>query len=895
MNSLRKQIGWTAGICALSFLSVMAQEHTAADIRVTASSVYKNYNASNAIDGKVSDDSRWIGGKDENGKIWLGLRLDGVRDLAGVQLHSGYGLIDAVDSFYVETKNRSGEWEKVLGSTVTENRSINRVVPFASSVSTKEVRIVITKTKDDLARVKEVVLLSENGTGNSVRVSSSGDGDTVNSKPVSLNSGDLKVHSEPVALEAGDYTINIDPCGFRFNIVDDAGITLAPMHHSDGLRIGNESVFLTKVDPDQEGVFTVATTKGQEVTVKVTTTSGVISVAVEPQKGVAQNVSLSLGGMPVAYGLGDRGGYSRSLNLVSWKSTSYDLKNNGTLERWQSSFVVFPQNQLAGVVFDGKSPSVTLGAQQYTMSVSADTAVNFHYFVGDMQGIYRNYRDHLDKNGFPNVKPKSRLFELGWESWAALGWNTNATTVLKSVTDFQKMGYPVRWAVTGSGFWDTGGTTTSFGKFGKTFPNPAGFKNKMNERDVKWMIGMRTNLVLPGGPHTPKTKHRDGNLKVKTTSGNPLSTVGLEKDYFVKDSSGNPLAITSTVFPLVPCYMVDGHKPEAVDWYANLYKQWDVDGIKEDTMMNLGGDHLDIFNAPISRLADDGALVMARCGSFSSAGTLLRINDTKVSEVRERIPVNYLQYAACGAPNVYSDTVGFHKMKSYSDIVIRHAWLMGLTAGMAIGESPSQWEPHQQELFKKPFDFHYKIVPYLYDAAMKSHQTGYPYTMTPLGVAYAGDKDAATTKNFQWMAGESLLCVPQCKAPESSTMDIYLPEGVWFDYDTGKKYQGPQLLKGFAMPVDKTPCFVGGKGVLVARSSDDAPLQAHIYPVENLPETYTFNHMDGKSTTTLRQRKGSESGVWATKSGEQVDFKISPVNGALSFIIEPGKVYEYAL
>jgi len=72
------------------------------------------------------------------------------------------------------------------------------------------------------------------------------------------DSGDIKVHSETVSVAFGKYKINIDPRGFRFHIVDDAGIVLAPMHQSEGLRLGKEPVFLTEVDPDHEGEFTVA-------------------------------------------------------------------------------------------------------------------------------------------------------------------------------------------------------------------------------------------------------------------------------------------------------------------------------------------------------------------------------------------------------------------------------------------------------------------------------------------------------------------------------------------------------------------------------------------------------------------------------------------------------------
>ena len=366
----------------------------------------------------------------------------------------------------------------------------------------------------------------------------------------------------------------------------------------------------------------------------------------------------------------------------------------------------------------------------------------------------------------------------------------------------------------------------------------------------------------------------------------------MEKDYFLKDSSGDLLIKTSPWFPIVPCYLLDGHNPEAVDWYAELYRSWQVDGIKEDTMMNVGSAHFDIFNAPVERLANEGTLVMARCGSFSSPGTLLRINDTKVADMSLRTPINYLHYAACGAPNVYSDTVGFGKMRQYSDTVVRHGWLMALTAGLAVGEVPRGWTDKQQDLFKRPFDFHYKIGPYLYDAAMKSYQTGYPYTMTPLGIAYPNDSNAAEPAHYQWLAGESLLCAPLVKDHKSSKMDLYLPEGTWFDYDSGKKYQGPQQLKDFSMPRGKTPCFVGGRGILITRESDDAPLTARIYPLGQAGSEFIFNHPDGSSQTVLTFEHGDGRPlVENTTLDESVSFVLDEASGAVSFSILPGNDY----
>jgi alpha-glucosidase (family GH31 glycosyl hydrolase) len=701
-------------------------------------------------------------------------------------------------------------------------------------------------------------------------------------------------------MPLGKTQLQVEENNFRFSFLDQEGKVIAPAHTGAGASLNGSALSVNRqIDGS---TFLLTSKKGEQAQLKLAHQDGHIAITIIPEKTPPVNkphqIALQLGGMPVAYGLGDTGGWNQTLNLVNEEETAYKLRHDGGKHRWLSSFVIFPQNNFASVTFDGLARSVNLSKSNFKTTVTAAGPATFHYFTGSMEDIYASYQKLLRAKGYPIIKPKFRLFELGWESWAALGWQTNSKTMLESITSFQENGFPIRWAVSGSGFWEDGGTTTSFGKWGKKFPDAMEFKAKLHQRDVKWMIGLRTNFVPPGGPFKPVTKERDQNMVVDTFKGNPTSQQALDKGYFLKNLDGELWKRHSGCFPIVPCYLLDGNNPKASKWYADLYQQWQVDGIKEDTMMHLGSTQLDVFNHPIANIANitkNDALVMARCGSFTSPGTLLRINDTHVNELSRRIPINYLQNAACGAPNAYSDTVGFKKMKNYSELVVRHAWLLSLTAGLAVGETSSHWTEKQQAIFKKPFDFHYRIVPSLYDAAMKSYLSGYPYTMTPLGIAYPDDEQATAAPNFQWMIGDSLLCAPLLKNHGSGKMDLYLPEGVWFDYDTGDKHIGPKLLTDFVLPVTKTPCFVGGKGILVTRSlpdTDDAHLTAHLYPTDQTRKSHIIHHPDGTTISRIGWSENSgNTQVMDTSTGKAVAFRIDEKTQALSFDILPGHHY----
>ena len=262
----------------------------------------------------------------------------------------------------------------------------------------------------------------------------------------------------------------------------------------------------------------------------------------------------------------------------------------------------------------------------------------------------------------------------------------------------------------------------------------------------------------------------------------------------------------------------------------------------------------------------NGEMVMARNAMFTSPGTLMRINDSSIGNMWNRVPINWLQNAAVGAPNAYADTVNFGQFNRNRIGSIRNGWMYAMTAGLAFSMPPNdQWSEEELEALDALVWFHHAIGPYLYSAAVESHVTGYPHTMTPLPIAFPDDQGGynianTTDQMFEWMVGPSLLATPLMHSRYASTnyMDIYLPPGKWMDFNTGQVYEGPTTLEDFEMKPQAVPAFVGGAGILVLRSRDEETLIAAIYPVAPAGATYTVHPMDGgaSSTITAAQRYG---------------------------------------
>ena len=268
-----------------------------------------------------------------------------------------------------------------------------------------------------------------------------------------------------------------------------------------------------------------------------------------------------------------------------------------------------------------------------------------------------------------------------------------------------------------------------------------------------------------------------------------------------------------------------------------------------------------------------------------------------MDELAGRIPINYMQYAASGFPNVYSDVAGTHNMHNPADIDknIRHAWLLSLTSGFSVGTFPDMWPEEKKEMFKSASRFHFEIAPYIYSEALKGYQSGYPTTLTPLSIAFPDDQSAVNHNNYQWMIGESLMAAPLLKNINAGTMDVYLPDGDWYHCDSGKRYEGPLTLKEFEAPLDAPPCFIGGQGIIVLREADDLPLKARVYPVSRRKTLFSFNYPDGVAQSLISYRKwGDNADLVVTDQtlGTEIPFEVDTASGSISFDIVPNHDYD---
>ena len=645
------------------------------------------------------------------------------------------------------------------------------------------------------------------------------------------------VADKPIELEASGIKLRIDPQESRYGFTLDGREIVQPDKRA-GILLNGEPVTLRSdgVCRPAECHLAGSTASGLRMKLTVRIAANEAEFVAMPDDAGAELRFVTAGAAP-GFGLADHA-VERRFSTLPQKQFNTDITGfsddlflsgqGGT--RLVSNFIIYPRQHFAELLVDPTRKIVESSAEEIVQGVvHAANAVHLYYFFGDPHQIYARYLAVRNASGYRVFAPKYQAFGVGWEAFGALGWDTNQKTVQESVDRYVASGFPLRWAVIGSGFWPKAPEmheTTSFGLWdNEKYPAPEKLIQHFRDENLDVMLGLRITFITAG----------------------PYSAEGAAKHYFL-EQDGKPVEFRGG-WPTLPYYLVDTHNSEALAWYMGLVKRWQdfgINGWKEDFYgygkYDLRDDKVDPVN---DRLMEQKQLVIERNGYLSSNGDLHRINDFNYDQDQDRGPVNALALAYSGFPLVYPDIVGgtfgenhfstqrTPRMEMY---MMRNAQWAALHSSMGMGEPPWSFSPRVAAVMLKAAKLHAQIAPYLFSNGLRFAEDGYPWTMTPLSIAFPDDtavygRENATARGYEWLIGDALLAAPLYgnDYETANSRDIYLPSGQWMDFETGKLYWGGQMLKDFALPPEKTPLFVGGSGVTLEER--EGKVVVCIYPV----------------------------------------------------------------
>ncbi len=175
-------------------------------------------------------------------------------------------------------------------------------------------------------------------------------------------------------------------------------------------------------------------------------------------------------------------------------------------------------------------------------------------------------------------------------------------------------------------------------------------------------------------------------------------------------------------------------------------------------------------------------------------------------------------------------------------------------AGKYYKREPWMWDVKTLKIVKDYTQLRHRFIPYLYTEGYKYHKTGMPI-IQPLYYLNPEIYDEPKYKN-EYYFGSELLVAPITKQKDfvmnRTILDIFLPEGTWYDFKTGKKFPGNKRYVAFYKDEDY-PVFAKSGSIIPLgnfkenRNDTSTPdsMEIHIFPGKS--NIYNLYEDDGIS------------------------------------------------
>jgi len=396
----------------------------------------------------------------------------------------------------------------------------------------------------------------------------------------------------------------------------------------------------------------------------------------------------------------------------------------------------------------------------------------------------------------------------------------------------------------------------------KAWPDPAGMIAKFRKQ------GIKTILITEPYVIDSVANHKDA----------------AAKGVFVTDSFGNTYIDKQFYFGAGS--LIDIFKPEARDWFWQKYKKqidigvaawwgdlgepeshpadiWHVNG-KADQVHNIYGHYWDkmLFekyaenypNTRLFHLQRSGFAGSQRYSAYPWTGDVSR----SWSGLQAQLPL-LLTMGINGLGYIHSDAGGFAQGVRDDELYTRWLQFAVFTPilrphGSGFPSEPVYWSEKTQDIARRYMQLRYALLPYNYTLAYDNASTGAPL-MRPLFYNYSNDTLAANIED-EYMWGNNLLVAPVINKGLKSR-SIYLPEGMWYDFHTGKEYKGNSTFE-YPLTIENIPVFAkAGSFIPMTKpitSTDNYKGNNYIVRYYPSPSSeyiqFEDNGLDSKSLTT---------------------------------------------
>lgn len=289
-------------------------------------------------------------------------------------------------------------------------------------------------------------------------------------------------------------------------------------------------------------------------------------------------------------------------------------------------------------------------------------------------------------------------------------------------------------------------------------------------------------------------------------------------------------------------------------------------------------------------------MILSRYGGLGSQRYPVGFSgDTKSDWAVLRYEVNFTSTAGNALMPYWShDIGGFSGNHLDPQLYIRWVQFGALSPFLRLhsdhgDRAPWEYGTEITSAFKRAYELRMSLVPYLYSLCYQASNESMPI-MRPLYLTWPDDEECYN-HDGQYTIGDALLACPVTwpAARGHAHVDIYLPEGIWWDFESGRRYDGSCSIT-YPCPIDKTPLLARAGAIipcqsLGARASDPCPDPLILHMFAGADGEFTLYEDDGHT-------QANERGEYALtrlilhQEKESIRFIIEPVKGRFTELKE---------
>lgn len=185
--------------------------------------------------------------------------------------------------------------------------------------------------------------------------------------------------------------------------------------------------------------------------------------------------------------------------------------------------------------------------------------------------------------------------------------------------------------------------------------------------------------------------------------------------------------------------------------------------------------------------------------------------------------------------------------------------------------------PHMLELLQ----LRYALAPYTYTMARKAYDDGISICR-PMYYDYAKNENAYTFK-YQYMYGDQFIFSPVYEPVGADLIvdqDVWLPEGTWYQWDTGERFEGGKVIRKNYM-LTELPLFVKEGSII--------PMYPKISNLQEIPNHLILKVFPGKTGSFTLYEDHGDNEKYQTNAFATTQITQTETENIKTITIQPAK------